>query len=67
MEESGLPEIVPLICTSALWARVQFSHPEFPQRALLWGRLQQLTARWGGGEAPCLLIPSGLTIRVAVT
>ena len=32
MQESGLIEIIPLICTSVNWGRYStFSHPEFPQ------------------------------------
>ena len=32
MQESGLTEIIPLICVSALWGQDPvFSHPEFPQ------------------------------------
>ena len=34
MQESGLTEIIPLICTSAIWGLYPvFSHPEFPQAA----------------------------------
>ena len=32
MQESGLTEIIPLICASAIWGQYPvFSHPEFPQ------------------------------------
>ena len=35
MQESGLTEIIPLICTSALWGQCRvlsyLSHPESPQ------------------------------------
>ena len=32
MHESGLTDIIPLMCTSALWGQYPvFSHPEFPQ------------------------------------
>ena len=32
MQESGLPEIIPLICISAVWGQDPvFSHPELPQ------------------------------------
>ena len=32
MQESGLTEIIPFICTSALWDQYSvFAHPEFPQ------------------------------------
>ena len=32
MQESGLTEILPLICTSTIWGQYPvFSHPEFPQ------------------------------------
>ena len=35
MQESGLTEIIPLICTSAIWGQYPvFSHPESPQGAL---------------------------------
>ena len=35
MQESGLTEIIPSICTSALWGWCPvFSHPEFPQGSL---------------------------------
>ena len=38
MEESGLIEIIPLICTSAVWGQYPvFSHPETPQGAPFWG------------------------------
>ena len=31
IQESGLTEIIPLICTSAIWGQYPvFSHPEFP-------------------------------------
>ena len=34
MQESGLPEIIPLIYTSVIWGQYPvFSHPEFPQAA----------------------------------
>ena len=37
MQESGITEIIPLICTSAIWGQHPlFSHPEFPQAAPLW-------------------------------
>lgn len=36
IQESGLIEIIPLMCTSALWDQCPvFSHPESPQGALL--------------------------------
>ena len=36
MQESGLIEITPLICTSALWGQFPvFLHPESPQGAQL--------------------------------
>ena len=36
MQESGLTEIITLICTSAIWGQYPvFSHPEFPQGASL--------------------------------
>ena len=36
VQDSGLTEIVPLICTSAIWDYYcVFSHPEFPQGKLL--------------------------------
>ena len=32
LPESGLPELIPLMCTSALWGRdLVFPRPEFPQ------------------------------------
>ena len=32
MQESGLTEIIPLICTPGIWDQCPvFSHPEFPQ------------------------------------
>ena len=32
MQGSGLTEIIPLICSSAIWGQYPlFSHPEFPQ------------------------------------
>ena len=35
MQESGLTEIIPLICTSAIWGQYPvFSHPGFPQGSL---------------------------------
>ena len=37
MEETGLTEIIPLICTSTFWGQHPvFSHPAFPQGSL-WG------------------------------
>ena len=34
MQESGLTEIIPLICTSAIWGQYPvFSHPELPRGA----------------------------------
>ena len=34
MQESGLTEIIPLICTLAVWGQNPvFSHPELPQGA----------------------------------
>ena len=34
MQESGLTEVIPLMCTLAIWGRYPvFSHPEFPQRS----------------------------------
>ena len=66
VQDSGLTEIVPLICTSAIWDYYSvFSHLEFPQGKLLWS-LQQLTSRGGGSILPPSWIPSKLTIRVAV-
>ena len=36
MQESGLTEIIPLICTSAIWSQYPaFLHPESPQGAQL--------------------------------
>ena len=36
MQESGLTEITPLICTSAIWGQYPvLSHPESPQGKLL--------------------------------
>ena len=53
MQESGLIEIIPLICTSALWGQYPVSlHPEFPSGCSCWGQLQWLVA-WG--RAACLL------------
>ena len=35
MQESGLAEIIPLMCSSAIWGQYPvFSHPEFPQGSL---------------------------------
>ena len=35
MQGSMFTEIIPLICTSAIWGRYpSFSHPEFPQCSL---------------------------------
>ena len=35
IQESGLPEIIPFICISAIWGQNPvFSHPEFPQGSL---------------------------------
>ena len=37
MQKPGFPEIIPLLCTSALWGQHPvFSHPEPPQGAPLW-------------------------------
>ena len=37
MQKSGLTEIIPLICTSAIWSQDPvFSHHHFPQVSL-WG------------------------------
>ena len=37
MQESGITEIIPLICTSAIWGQhLVYSKPEFPQAAPLW-------------------------------
>ena len=37
-QKAGLIEIIPLICTSAVWGQHPvFSHPESPQRAPLGG------------------------------
>ena len=46
MQESGLTEIIPFICTSALWSQYPvFSHSEFPQGSLAHERgLQSLMA-----------------------
>ena len=36
MQESGLTEIIPLMCTSAVWGQCPaFLHPETPQGAQL--------------------------------
>ena len=46
MQESGLTEITPWICTSAIWGQsLLLSHPEFLPGAPC-GWLQELTARW---------------------
>ena len=74
MQESRLTEIIPLICTSALWGQYPlFSHPEFPYpefpQVHHWGWLQRLTARcawqWAARLSPSW-VPSGLTVWAAV-
>ena len=36
MQESGLTEVIPLMCTSNIWDQNPvFSHPQFPQAAPL--------------------------------
>ena len=53
--KSGLTEIIPLICTSALWGQDPvFSHPEFPQHAPL--GLAAVADDLGAG----ILLPSGV-------
>ena len=47
MEDSGLTEIIPLICTSAIWGLYPvFSHPEFPQGLLSKVAAVLKMARW---------------------
>ena len=61
MQASGLTEIIPLICTSALWGQYPtFVHPGSPQGVLLevWSRAWQLAASLSPSW-----VPSGLTIR----
>ena len=51
MQGSGLNEIMPLICTSAVWGQYPgLFHPECPQ-----GWLQELTAKW---RASCFTLRS---------
>ena len=39
MQEPGLTEVIPLVCTSAVWGLYpSVSHPEFPQ-----GSVQEMT------------------------
>ena len=62
MQESGLTEIIPLICFSALQGQYPvFSHPESPRGVLL-GRLQQLITRRGVDTLPPSRVPPGLTV-----
>ena len=50
IQESGLTEIIPLICASAFWGQSPvFSHPEFPQAPLSDG---------GGGASSSLMAVS---------
>ena len=53
MQESGLTEIIPLKCTSAIWGQYPaFLHPESPQGAQLQG-LQWLRAwQWAARLSP---------------
>ena len=38
MQEAGLTEVSPLMCTTAIWGQHPvFSYPEAPQDAPLWG------------------------------
>ena len=60
MKDSGLREIIPLICTAAIWGQYPvFWRPEFPQ-----GSPQGVTVFWwlldGGYSFPCW-VSSGLT------
>ena len=60
MQESGLSEIIPLLCVSAVWGRRPvLSHPESPQGAQLRGAsgAEGLMA----GILPPSWVPSGLT------
>ena len=61
MQESGLAEIIPLICFSALQGQYPvFSHLE--SRGLLLGRLQQLITRRGVDTLPPSRVPPGLAV-----
>ena len=59
MQESGLTEIIPLICTSAIWGQCPvFPHPEFPQGcSLMAAGWQVFFPSW---------VPSGLTSSQSV-
>ena len=60
IQESGFTEIVPSICTLAIWGQCPaVSHPESPQ-IHLWGWLQQLTGIGLGNEQPPVSILSSL-------
>ena len=55
MQESGLTEIILLICTSAIWDQYPvFSHPESPQ-----GVLSGVAVVADGCNILCLLIMAG--------
>ena len=44
MQESGFTDLIPLMCTSAVWGQhPMFSHPEFPQGSP-WGHGYSLMA-----------------------
>ena len=67
MRESGLTEIIPLICTLAIWSQYPvFSHPEPPQGAPWRGVVATAAEWWMVGTLFLSWVPSGLTVRAAV-
>ena len=63
MQESGLTELIPLICTSPVWGQYPvFSHPEFPQ-----GSLYGVAAVWwllDGGYSFLPKFPQGSAAHI---
>ena len=58
MQEAGPTEIIPLICTSAIWGQYpDFLHPEFPQGAQLG---VTVVAEGLAGDSPFVSILSSL-------
>ena len=61
MQEAGLTEIIPLICTSATWGQHPvFSHPEFPQVHREGGFSCRLLDGLGSGQPAFVSIVSSL-------
>ena len=65
MQESGLTEIIPSICTLAVWGQHPvLSHPESPLGALF--GVAVVSDGFMVGILFPSLAPSGLTVRVAL-